>query len=445
MIIKNHKQLLKNSSGRNKLARSYALELIDAGINSILPREVMKNSITLDGNILKIKDKEYDLGMYKKIIVIGGGKASGLMAEELEKILGKRIYSGAVNDHIGQKKTRIVKITKAGHPIPNENGVKGVKKMLSLVEELSEDDLVIALISGGGSALMTAPVDGVSLKDLQKMNDILLKSGAEIHEINCVRKHLSLIKGGKLVENIYPAKCISLIFSDVVGDDLNAIASGCTVGDPTRYKDVLKIIKKYNMDAPKSILNHLEKGVKGEIKETPKPRDKIFKNVGNILLANLPTALEAVKERAFSLRLKPRIVTAKLTGEARIIGERLAKKAIRKRSGTVLIYGGETTVTVKGDGIGGRNQELCLGALEKLKGKNCAIISAGSDGRDGPTDADGAIVDGLSFNRSVSEKLDAKAYLENNDAYHFFKKMDDLLITGPTGTNVADLMISVTL
>lgn len=444
MIIKNYNNLLKNASGRNKIARKYALQLIDAGINSILPRQVMRSFISLKKNVLNIKGKKFDLKKYKRFFVIGGGKASGLMAEEIEKILGKRINGGAVNDFIGQRKTKIVKIIKAGHPIPNVNGVKGVKAMFKLIKNLTKDDLVICLISGGGSALMTAPVEDITLEDLQKTNDLMLKSGAKIQEFNCVRKHISQIKGGGLIRHVYPATCVSLIFSDVVGDPLDVIASGCTVADPTTYKHALDIIKKYRVKLPKRVLGHLQKGAKKEIKETPKPRDRIFKRVDNILLANLPTALEAIKNKAKRLGLKPKIVTAKLEGEARVIGQKLAGLALKQRAKTVLIFGGETTVTIHGNGLGGRNQELCLSALGKLKGnEGVIVISAGSDGRDGPTDADGAIVDGDSFERAVGKKLDIKAYLDNNDAYHFFKKTGDLLFTGATGTNVADLMLVV--
>lgn len=438
MIIKNYNNLLKNAKGKNKIARKHALQLIDEGINSILPRDVIRRYISLKNGILNIREKKFDLRKYKRIFVIGGGKASGLMAEEIEKILGRRITGGAVNDHIGQRKTKIVKITRAGHPIPNENGAKGVKRMLDLVKDLDKDDLVIALISGGGSALMTAPVEDISLQDLQKTNDLMLKSGAKIQEFNCVRKHISQIKGGGLIRHIYPATCVSLIFSDVVGDDLTAIASGCTVADPTRYKDALKIIKRYKVKVPKRVLRHLLEGARKKIRETPKPGDKVFRKADNILLANLPTALDAVRDKAKKLGLKPKIKTAKLEGEARVIGKKLAGLAVKQRTGTVLIYGGETTVTVKGKGLGGRNQELCLAASDVLKGtQGIAVISAGSDGRDGPTDAAGAIVDGGSY-RGYGKK-----YLDNNDAYHFFKKTGDLLFTGATGTNVADLMLVV--
>jgi len=451
MIVKNYNKLLTNAKGNNKLARKLALNIIDAGINSILPANVIHQYIKLKGSILTIQDKSFNLSKFKRIFVIGGGKASGLMAKEIERLLGFKITGGLIIDHLGTAKLKRIKMRKGGHPVPDADGTKAANEMLSLVSNLNKDDLVLALISGGGSALMSAPADGISLKDLQKANDCLLKSGADIIHMNCVRKHISSLKGGQLTKTAYPATVISIMFSDVIGDDLQVIASGPTVPDDTTFKDALNVVKRYKQPWPKSVVKYLELGANGKVPDTPNSNSKIFKNTHNFILINAYTALQIMQEKARSLKLNSMIMSSTMEGEAREVGkmfgsiaqELLTHNIPLKRPAAILI-GGETTVTIHGKGMGGRNQELVLGALKKLKGLDgVCLISAGSDGRDGPTDADGAVGDGKSYDLAHSLGLNIANYLENNDAYHFFKKTGDLLMTGPTGSNVADIMVIV--
>ena len=392
MIIKNYKQLIKNSDSRIK-----ALQIIDAGLNSINTKKIMNQKIKLMHDILLIENykktiKKIDLKKYKKIIVIGFGKASSLMAKGLEGVLGNKINSGIV---ISTKKIKLKRITvmKGTHPTPYQRNINGAKKIVNLIKNLNKNDLVICLVSGGGSALLCYPK--IPFKQYMKIINKHFASGIDIKALNKIRKKLSLVKGGKLAR-LTKAKIISLIFSDVVGDDLSTIASGPTAG-------------------------------------------KRLKNVENILLLNNTVALEAMKQKALSLGLKPVIITNKLKGEAKIIGKKFIKISKNKKN-IALLFAGETTVTVKGKGKGGRNQELCLGVIEEIsKLKNAVLVSIGSDGIDGPTDAAGAVVDNNSFEKAGKLKLDYKEYLRNNDAYHFFKKTSDLIFTGLTGSNVADI------
>jgi len=392
MIIKNYRRLIKNSDSRVK-----ALQIIDAGLNALKTEKIMGENITLRKEALFIKNykkaiKKIDLKKYKKIIVIGFGKASSLMAKELEKILGNIVDSGIV---ISTKKIKLkkIKVIKGTHPMPSKRNVDGAKKIVNLIKNLNKNDLVICLVSGGGSALLCYPK--IPFKQYMKIINKHFASGIDIGALNKIRKKLSLVKGGKLAK-LTKARIISLIFSDVVGDDLSTIASGPTV-------------------------------------------DKSLKNVDNILLLNNQVALGAMKQKALSLGLKPVIITNKLKGEAKIIGKKFIKK-IQNKKNIALLFAGETTVAVKGKGKGGRNQELCLGAIEEIsKLKNAALVSIGSDGRDGPTDAAGAIIDNKSLGGAIKLRLNYKEYLENNDSYHFFKRTRDLIITGLTGSNVADI------
>ncbi len=435
MMIKNYKTLKKSKE------RGIVLKILEKGITSVLPENVIKNNVMLEKNVLKIKDKEFNLEDYDNIFVIGGGKASYRMAEAINKILKKKISKGFVNSIVNKKVGSII-ISKAGHPSPDEKGMKGVQKMLSIKPSIN--DLIICLISGGGSAMLPMPVEEISLNDLKTINDLLLKAGANIHEVNTVRKHLSQIKGGNLARILHPATIVSLIISDVIGDDLSVIASGPTAADKSTFKDAIFILENYDLidKIPKNALQYLTSGMEGKAEETVKENDVILEKVHNFILANNLTALEAMEEEAKKLKLQAVIEDPGIKGEARNVGKYVAEKVLETKPNSVMIFGGETTVTVRGKGLGGRNQELILSIIEKIKDKKVTIASVGTDGIDFYKAA-GAIADGNSYKKSQKLKLDIQKHSDNNDSYNFFKKMKDCIITGYTGTNVCDIIVGV--
>jgi hydroxypyruvate reductase len=343
----------------------------------------------------------------------------------------------------------LVEVIEAGHPIPDQRGVSGTRIILELLDNTSQDDLVICLISGGGSALMLSPVPGVTLEDYQSLTGILLASGATINEINTLRKHIDGVKGGQIARLTSPATLISLILSDVVGDPLDVIASGPTVPDPSTFVDALAILDRYQItdQVPSPILNHLKRGRDGAIDENPKPGDQIFDNIKNHVIGSNRIATSAAMIQAQEEGFNAMILSNYMQGEASQVGiafaailRQIAAYGLPLPRPACIIIGGETTVTVHGTGFGGRNQELALGAVQDLKGlEDIALITMATDGGDGPTDAAGAIVTGETSHRAQVLNMNAQDHLANNDAYNFFKPMDDLLMTGPTQTNVNDL------
>jgi glycerate-2-kinase len=410
----------------------------------------------LKNSTLHVNGYAFDLKKFKNIYVVGGGKASGAMAEALEEVLGKHIKKGLVNVPRGSEHKRgIIELHEASHPIPDEAGVEGTRRMLKMVEHAKEDDLIICLISGGGSSLMPLPRGGISIADKREITNALLKCGATINEINTVRKHISDFKGGWLAKKAYPATILNLILSDVVGDPLDFIASGPTVPDSTTFSDAIKVLKKYELwsEAPASIRKVLSDGERGIISETPKADDEAFKNVFNVVVGNNRLASLTAQEHLNSEGLNTLLLTATLEGEARQVGVILASIAqevsasgnpVPKPAG--IVAGGETTVTVTGKGRGGRNQEIALAAAQNLKGTNGVVVaSLSTDGIDGPTDAAGAIVDGKTLDRATKMQLIPEKYLVQNDSYNFFSKLDDLIFTGPTGTNVNDVSVIIVL
>jgi len=435
MIIKNYNALKKSKE------REIALNILEKGITSVLPENVIKNNVKLEGNVLKIKDQEFNLEDYDNIFVIGGGKASYKMAEIINKILKKKISKGFVNSIINKKVGSMI-ISKAGHPSPDEKGMKGVQKMLSIKPSIN--DLIICLISGGGSAMLPMPVEEISLEEMKTVNDLLLKAGANIYEVNTVRKHLSQVKGGNLARILHPATIVSLIISDVIGDDLSVIASGPTSADKSTFKDAILILENHNLidKIPKNALQYLTSGVEGKAEETVKENDAVLEKVHNFILANNLTALEAMEEEAKKLKLHAVIEDSGIKGEARNVGRYVAEKVLETKPNSVMIFGGETTVTVRGKGLGGRNQELILSVIEKIKDKKVTIASVGTDGIDFYKAA-GAIADGNSYKKSQKLKLKIQKCLDDNDSYTFFKKMKDQIITGYTGTNVCDIIVGV--
>jgi glycerate 2-kinase len=457
ITIKNKEQLVKTGVTQlNRKARALALKSLEYALNAVDPKQLMKSKLSLKNSILKVNQYSFDLKKFKNVYVIGGGKASGSIAEALEQILGRHIANGLVNIPHGSKhKTEIIKFQEANHPIPDKSGVEGTRRMLEIAEQAKKEDLVICLISGGGSSLMPLPRGGITIKDKRELTNMLLKCGATINEINTVRKHISDFKGGWLAKKAYPATVLNLILSDVVGDPLGFIASGPTVPDSTTFSEAIKVLKKYGLwdKASVSVKKVLSIGEKGLIPETPKAKDKAFKKVYNVIIGNNRFASLAAREQLRSAGLNTLLLTSTMEGEARHVGVMLASIArevalsgnpVPKPAG--IIAGGETTVTVTGKGSGGRNQEISLAAALKMGGMDGVVVaSLSTDGVDGPTDAAGAIVDGKTIARAAEMDLNPREFLVENDSYNFFSKLGDLIFTGPTGTNVNDVSVIVVL
>ena len=433
------------------ILKKNALEIFFAGLKAADPDILIRKLFLLEGNLLKIEDRIYNLDKYKNIYIVGFGKASGFMAATLEELLMKRIKAGIVNVRNGYAAPcKFIKVNAAGHPIPDEAGIKGTLEIVRLIKDVEENDLVFCLISGGGSALFELPVDGISLDDIQKITLLLLNCGARIDEVNAIRKHISLVKGGRLV-NMCKAEIISLILSDVVNDTLSDIASGPTSPDASTFQDCKIILMKYDLfhKIPVSIKKHIQNGLNGTVEETPKSTDKIFDKVHNIIIGNNRTALKASCQKAIELGYNASILSSYIKGEAREIAMVFSAIAreIHSYGGPVkrpacIIAGGETTVNVRGNGLGGRNQELVLSAAMEIDGlDNTTILCAGTDGIDGNTDAAGAIADGSTIVRAKRIKMDPETYLDDNNSYSFFKGLNDLVITGTTRTNVMDIML----
>jgi len=457
MII-NEEELLGNAVlNEDREARRAILTILKAALCSVDPRVAITNHVRRTNNLLRIGNMTFDLDGFERIFVVGGGKAGGAMAKALEEIVGDKLTEGFVNVLRGTKssfETLKILLNEAGHPIPDEDGVEGARRIIQLAHKAGERDLVICLISGGGSALMPLPAAGITLQDKQELTDALLKCGATIDEINAVRKHVSGLKGGQLAEAAYPATLVSLILSDVVGDPLDTIASGPTAPDTTTFNDAISILKKYDLwknVVPKTVKKRLEAGLRGEIPETPKPGDEVFEKTHNVIVGNNRTAALAACQEAKELGFNSLLLSSIVEGEARHVGTAYAgimKEILDSNNPVprpaVVIAGGETTVTVTGWGKGGRNQELVLSASLKIEGlRSVAIASIGTDGVDGPTDAAGAMADGQTIIRARNKRLYPKEFLMNNDSYHFFSRLSDLIFTGPTGTNVNDLTVLV--
>lgn len=432
--------------------RKSARGIFDAAVRDVDPAEAIRRHVGREGDRLTIGRERVDLAGVGQIVVVGLGKAGAPMAAAVEEILGERIARGLVVTKYGHTQpTRTIRIHEAGHPVPDDAGIAGARALLDHVKGLSPDDLVLVLISGGGSALTPAPVDGITLAEKQALTKSLLACGADIREMNTLRKHISRIKGGQLARAAAPARVFTLILSDIVGDPLDAIASGPTVPDPTTYADALAILDKYRIreTIPASIRTHLEAGAAGKIAETPKPDDPLFARVRSVMVASNIQALEAARAEAQRLGFQAIILSSFIEGETREIARMHAALALEVRASghpvrppVCLITGGETTVTLKGKGKGGRNQEFALAAALDIAGlPDVVVLSAGTDGTDGPTDAAGAVVDGETVKRAVGLGLKPRAALDGNDAYPFFERLGDLVITGPTRTNVMDVRL----
>ncbi len=432
--------------------REDALAIFQAGLKAVDAAAAIRKHVRVEDDILTVGGRNYDLGDFGGVFVIGAGKASAEMARPLEEILGDQLISGFINVKYGHARPlRRIEVNEAGHPVPDEAGLLGAERVKEILGMTGNQDLVIFLLSGGGSALLPSPAPGLTLDDKQRLTQVLLESGASIQEINAIRKHVSAVKGGQLARLAFPSTFVSLILSDVIGDRLDSIASGPTVPDSTTFADCLRILKKYGLadKIPRAVLDHLEKGDRGEVEETPKSGDPAFVRTQNLIVGSNIQALLAAEEKAKALGYNSLILSSTIEGETREIARMhaaLAREILATghplRRPACLISGGETTVTIQGRGLGGRNQEFALAAAIALDGfTDIVVLSGGTDGTDGPTDAAGAIADGATIARARARGLEAADYLAENDSYHFFEPLADLLITGPTLTNVMDLRL----
>jgi glycerate 2-kinase len=432
--------------------------VLEAALQAVEPGAAVRRWMVRRGNTLYVAGHEYSLHRYQRVLIVGVGKAAIPMGTAAAVILGSYFCQGILLTKEGYAKNLTgpndlsgFKIIEAGHPIPDERGVKGAGYISELITGAGEDDLVICLISGGGSALMASPAEGITLADIQVMTSTLLACGATINEINILRKHLDTLKGGGLARLAAPATLVTLILSDVINDPLDVIASGPCVPDPSTYADAIGVLNKYRItgQVPASVMSYLNCGLRGEIHDTPKPGEVLFERIRNVIVGSNRLASEAALVQAKKENFHAMLLTTSLQGEANQAGRLLSTLA--REIGTdgnplprpaCIIAGGETTVTIRGNGMGGRNQELALGAVDGLAGlEGVVLVTLATDGGDGPTDAAGAVVTGETLDRARKLGLSPDIYLARNDAYHFFETLGDLLKTGPTQTNVNDLAL----
>ena len=433
-------------------------------VREVDPAGLIQSRVKKDGRTLTIQSPDIkiseDLSRYKQVIVLGIGKASARMASAMESILEGELFAGFVVTKYGHGlQLRKIQVMETGHPVPDENSLEGALILSQMAGAADVNTLIINLISGGGSSLFCLPADGISLEDTRQTTRVLLASGADIDEMNCIRKHISKVKGGGLAKIASPARLINLILSDVIGDRIDTIASGITAPDHTTFQDALSIVRKYALEdkLPQTVKDHLVQGVQGKIPETPKAGNPVFRNAVNIILGNNTLAVNAARTTAQRLGYNARILSTTLAGEASEAGSyfaQLAKVIDSGKSGiarpAAIIAGGETTVTIRGKGKGGRNQEMVLAYAIELHrifpgSSNIFFLSAGTDGSDGPTDAAGAFVTPALMEKMKTISAQAAACLMENDSYNFFQDTGNLFKTGPTYTNVCDIQILVVL
>ena len=423
----------------------------EAALNAANPATCIQSFIQLTDGRLTIAGKKFSIP--SRLIVIGAGKASARMAQVVEQVLGQHVTGGlVVTKHGHALPLERIRLVEAGHPIPDAAGVRAVQETRDLLKDLSPDDIVLCLISGGGSALWPAPAEGITLEAKQDVTARLLRAGATIRELNAVRKHLSALKGGQLANWASPARVISLIMSDVIGDPIDFIASGPTAPDTTSFFDALAIVQKYAIDVPEPVLDRLQEGSQGRIPETPKPGDPLFKRVENYIIANNRLLVDAAAERAREMKFNTLILSTEIEGEAKDIGGFFASVAREighsgnpmKRPACVLAAG-ETTVTVRGSGIGGRNQEMALACAMVMAARPspapACFASVATDGTDGPTSAAGGLIDEFTCVRAAKLGLRPLQFLTANDSFNLLNATGDLIVTGPTQTNLMDLQV----
>jgi hydroxypyruvate reductase len=456
-------------AGKSPELRARALPVLAAAIQAVDPYTAVRRALSRTGELLQLGDHSYDLARIDRVLVVGAGKAGAPMARAVEDVLGERLTAGQLNVKRGHvEPTRLVQLHEAGHPIPDNDGLEGTARIVALVESAGARDLVLCLISGGGSALLQLPAEGISLADTQQVTDLLLRAGATINELNAVRKHLSRVTGGQLARLARPARVASLLLSDVVGNPPDVIASGPTAPDHSTFADAVAILERFDLwpevgasgagatslvgerhsSLPISVVARLEAGRRGQLPETPKADDPLFQSVQNVVVASNELAALAALAEAERRGFRALLLSTFVEGEAREVGRVVAGLAREVAAAgrplprpCCLVLGGETTVTVHGQGLGGRNQELALSAAPKLDGvQDVLVVGLATDGNDGPTDAAGAVADGTTMARARALALDPYDYLARNDSYHFFEPLGDLLLTGPTNTNVNDLV-----
>lgn len=420
--------------------RRHALRIFRAALQAADPREAILTRL-----------RRYNLRRFQNVYVVGAGKAGATMAAALERVPGLRIAGGLVNVKYGHgARLRRVELCECGHPVPDENGLAGAKRIAEIARQAGSRDLLLCVVSGGASALLPLPAEGISLADKQSTTQALLACGADIHELNTIRKHLSAIKGGQLAKMAWPATVITLVLSDVIGDDLDVIGSGPTVPDRSTFAQALEIVRRYGLltRVPKPVRSRLERGAAGRVEETPRSGSPAFARVRNVVVGSNRIAVDAAARMARELGYRTMVLSTTIQGETRDVAR--VHAAIAREIGAsgrplkppaCIISGGETTVTLRErHGLGGRNQEFALAAALDIAGMDdVVVLSAGTDGTDGPTDAAGAIADGHTVARANTKGLSAANALARNDSYHFFEPLGDLIRTGPTGTNVMDV------
>jgi glycerate 2-kinase len=441
---------LKSVSSPEKVA-----SIMAASLNAVDPFTAVHRVVKRRDDLIIAGQETYDLRAYKNVYIIGVGKGVYAMAQALSEILEGQVKGGVVilkhiPEDVNSRLIQEIQFVKGAHPVPDENSVKSSQTLADFVKGMDERDLVFCVITGGGSSLMTLPVKNISLAHIQQTTKILLECGAEIQEINTIRKHLEQLKGGGLARLIYPATMITLILSDVIGNPMDVIASGPTVADETTFQDALAILHEYQIEdkVPHGVVNYLEEGASGGARETVKAGDPSLDRVQNLVVGDNFMAAQSAYQAAIENGFNSMILTTSLHGEAREVGKFLAsvlkqtgKPAFPLQTPACIIVGGETTVTIHGSGKGGRNMETALGAVSDLKGlEKVALITLATDGEDGPTDAAGAIVTGHTYYQGKKLGLDLQAYLNSNDSYHYFEALEALIKIGPTGTNVNDLV-----
>jgi len=435
-------------------ARRELLEIFSAGLRAVDPRAAVLRALVRRGDELLVAGRSYPLKDCERILVVGAGKAGAPMARAAEEVLGERIRQGSVTVKYGHAlPLQRVEVREAAHPVPDEQGIRATERIMELCRGAGPRDLVLCLISGGGSALLVCPARGIGLRDIQAVTSEMLSCGASIGEINAMRKHLSRVKGGQLARLCAPASVVTLILSDVVGDPLDVIASGPTVPDSSSFADCVEIVDRYGLSArlPGAVMEILKQGRAGALPENPRAGDGIFRRVQNEIVGNNLSAVLAAAGKAAELGYRPLVLSTRMEGETRVVA-RVHADIFREARATghpappplCVLSGGETTVTLKGKGKGGRNTEFSLAAAIHLQGeRDIYFLSGGTDGTDGPTDAAGAYADGATVERGRRLGLDPHAFLEENNSYAYFETLGDLLVTGPTQTNVMDLRVCI--
>jgi glycerate-2-kinase len=431
--------------------KELAERIFRSGVSAVHPGYLINKYLSANDNYLYAGTERIDLSQINNIYITGAGKATASMALSVENLLGPRISGGHISVKYGfSVPLKYIEITEAAHPVPDKNGFLATEKIVGIAKSAGSNDLIICLISGGGSALLPDCPEGISQSDLSELNNLLVKSGADIYEINIVRKHVSDVKGGRLAAAVYPARLISLIISDVPGDSPGSIASGPTCPDSSTYSDAIEIIKRYRLrdKIPTTVMNFLNRGFSGLISESPKPGDAVFDRVSNYIIGTNKSAIYGCKAECEALGINSLVLENILTGNVEDSAKNIVyhlldlKNNASVKKPLAIITGGETTIEVTGEGIGGRNQHLalyCATLIEKYDG--ITLLTAGTDGNDGPTDAAGAVVDSDTIKNALLKGIDPHSYLKSFDSYNYFKKAGGHIITGPTMTNVMDIMV----